>query len=179
MVLDRQGLARVRESFAAAAARRAARIGITGIEIPLAHGYLLNEFLSPRSNSRTTNTEAACRTHALSAGGVWRGARRISTWGLGGRGRDVADTIALATALKARGCDAVHVSSGGISPRQVIPIGPGYKSAAGAERAAATGLTTFAVGQITEPEQAEAIIASGQADAVALARAMLRDSRWV
>lgn len=91
----------------------------------------------------------------------------------------MADTIALATALKARGCDAVHVSSGGISPRQVIPIGPGYKSAAGAERAAATGLTTFAVGQITEPEQAEAIIASGQADAVALARAMLRDSRWV
>ena len=80
--------------------------------------------------------------------------------------------------MKARGCAALHVSSGGVSPRQKIALGPGYQVPMAAEIKAAVGLPTIAVGLITEAEQAEAIVAGGQADAVALARAMLYDPRW-
>jgi 2,4-dienoyl-CoA reductase-like NADH-dependent reductase (Old Yellow Enzyme family) len=93
-------------------------------------------------------------------------------------GWDIDGTIAFAQALKARGCAAIHVSSGGISPSQAIKLGPGYQVDFAAQVKAATGLPTIAVGLITEPEQAETIIASGEADAIALARAMLYDPRW-
>src|SRR6185369_14263523 len=93
-------------------------------------------------------------------------------------GWDIAGTVALSRALKARGCAAAHVSSGGISPQQKIALGPGYQVPFAAQIKEACGLPTVAVGLITDPEQAEAIVSSGQADAVAMARAMLYDPRW-
>jgi 2,4-dienoyl-CoA reductase-like NADH-dependent reductase (Old Yellow Enzyme family) len=95
-----------------------------------------------------------------------------------GSGWDAEGAIAFAQELKARGCAAIHVSSGGVSPQQKIPVGPGYQVHLATLVKQAVGLPTIAVGLITEPEQAEAIVASGQADAVALARAMLYDPRW-
>jgi 2,4-dienoyl-CoA reductase-like NADH-dependent reductase (Old Yellow Enzyme family) len=95
-----------------------------------------------------------------------------------GSGWGVDETIEFGHALKARGCAAIHVSSGGVSPAQKIPVGPGYQVEMARAIKAAVGLPTIAVGLITEPKQAEAIVASGQADAVALARAMLYDPRW-
>jgi hypothetical protein len=93
-------------------------------------------------------------------------------------GWDIADTVVFASALKAQGCAAIHVSSGGISPRQEIKLGPGYQVPFAQRVKAEAGLPTIAVGLITEPEQAEAVVADGKADAVALARAMLYDPRW-
>jgi 2,4-dienoyl-CoA reductase-like NADH-dependent reductase (Old Yellow Enzyme family) len=86
--------------------------------------------------------------------------------------------VAFSRALKARGCAAIHVSSGGLSPAQAIALGPGYQVPFARRIKAEVGLPTIAVGLITEPEQAEAIIAAGDADAIALARAMLYDPRW-
>jgi 2,4-dienoyl-CoA reductase-like NADH-dependent reductase (Old Yellow Enzyme family) len=93
-------------------------------------------------------------------------------------GWDVDGTVALAKALKDRGCAAIHVSSGGVSPLQAVKLGPGYQAPFAQRVKAEVGLPTIAVGLITEPEQAEAIIADGEADAVALARAILYDPRW-
>ena len=93
-------------------------------------------------------------------------------------GWDVESSIAFAQALKAMGCAAIHVSTGGVSPQQKIPLSAGYQVPFAARIKAETGLPTIAVGLITEPAQAEAIIREGQADAVALARAMLYDPRW-
>ena len=81
-------------------------------------------------------------------------------------------------ALKARGCAAIHVSSGGVSPLQKIPLASGYQVPFAQRVKAEVGLPTIAVGLITEPHQAEAIIQRGEADAIALARAMLYDPRW-
>jgi 2,4-dienoyl-CoA reductase-like NADH-dependent reductase (Old Yellow Enzyme family) len=86
--------------------------------------------------------------------------------------------VAFGLALKARGCAALHVSSAGVSPRQQIPLGPGYQVPLAQRLKQACALPTIAVGLITEPEQAEAILAEGQADAVALARGLLYNPRW-
>jgi 2,4-dienoyl-CoA reductase-like NADH-dependent reductase (Old Yellow Enzyme family) len=93
-------------------------------------------------------------------------------------GWDMAQSLVFARQLQARGLSFLHVSSGGVSPLQKIPIGPGYQVAMAAQLRRETGLPTIAVGLITEPEQAEAIVAGGQADLVALARGMLFDPRW-
>ncbi|TMV66256.1 oxidoreductase, partial [Thioclava sp. BHET1] len=93
-------------------------------------------------------------------------------------GWDVEGSIALAKALKAEGLEAIHVSSGGLSPQQKITLGPNYQVGFAREIRAATGLTTIAVGLITEPAQAEKILTEGEADAIGLARAMLYDPRW-
>ena len=93
-------------------------------------------------------------------------------------GWDIEGTVALSKALKARGCAAIHVTTGGVSPAQAIKLGPGYQVPYAQRVKAEVGLPTIAVGLITEPEQAEAIIANGEADAVSLARAMLYDPRW-
>ena len=188
VALDAEGLVRVREQFVAAA-RRAVRLGFEGIELHLAHGYLLHEFLSPLANRRTDayggtrdnrmrfplEVFDAVRAAVPAGTPVWV---RVSAtdWVEGGWG--LPDSIALARELKARGCAAMHVSSGGVSPLQKIALGPGYQVPFAARIRAETGLPTVAVGLITEPEQAERIIAEGQADAVALARAMLYDPRW-
>jgi 2,4-dienoyl-CoA reductase-like NADH-dependent reductase (Old Yellow Enzyme family) len=93
-------------------------------------------------------------------------------------GWDVAQTIEFAKALKKRGVDWIDASSGGVSPLQKIPLGPGYQVPLAQALKEATGLTTMAVGLITEPKQAEEIVATGKADMVALARGMLYDPRW-
>jgi 2,4-dienoyl-CoA reductase-like NADH-dependent reductase (Old Yellow Enzyme family) len=93
-------------------------------------------------------------------------------------GWDIAQTIELARELKKRGVDWIDASSGGVSPQQKIPLGPGYQVPFTQAIKQATGLTTIAVGLITEPKQAEEIVSSGKADMVALARGMLYDPRW-
>jgi 2,4-dienoyl-CoA reductase-like NADH-dependent reductase (Old Yellow Enzyme family) len=93
-------------------------------------------------------------------------------------GWDIDQSVVLAHALHKRGCSFIHVSSGGLSPQQQIPLGPGYQVPLAEKIRQQTGMTTIAVGLITEPEQAETIIAQGQADMVALARGILYDPRW-
>ena len=186
--LDAAGLARVRDAFALAAVR-AARLGIEAIEIHAAHGYLLHQFLSPIANRRTDDYGGslenrmrfplevfdAVRTAFPSDRPVWV---RLSATDWVDGGWDVDSSVAFARALKARGCAAIHVSTGGVSPQQKIPLASGYQVPHAARIKAEVGLPTIAVGLITDPEQAEAVVASGEADAVALARAMLYDPRW-
>jgi 2,4-dienoyl-CoA reductase-like NADH-dependent reductase (Old Yellow Enzyme family) len=187
--LDDAGLARVREAFAAAA-RRASRLGLQGIELHAAHGYLMHQFLSPIANARSDayggslanrmrfplEVFDAVRAAFPAERPVW--VRLSATDWVEGSGWDIGDAMAFAHALKDRGCVAIHVSSGGVSPRQKIALAPGYQVGLAARIKQATGLPTIAVGLITEAQQAEAIVSSGQADAVALARAMLYDPRW-
>jgi 2,4-dienoyl-CoA reductase-like NADH-dependent reductase (Old Yellow Enzyme family) len=186
--LDARGLAQVRDDFAAAA-RRAARLGLDGLEIHAAHGYLLHQFLSPLANQRSDDYGGSLANRMRFPLEVFERVRdafppdkpvwaRISATDWVPGGWDIEGTVALSQALKERGCAAIHVSSGGVSPQQVIQLGPGYQVPYAHQVKAAVGLPTIAVGLITEPEQAEAIIANGEADAVSLARAMLYDPRW-
>ena len=186
--LDAAGLRKVRSDFAATA-RRAARLGFDGVELHAAHGYLLHQFLSPLANQRSDEYGGslanrmrfplevfdAVRAEFPAGRPVWV---RVSATDWVQGGWDIDQTVAFATALRERGCAAIHVSSGGVSPKQVIPVGPGYQVALARQLKSEVGLPTIAVGLITEPEQADAIVAGGDADAVALARAMLYDPRW-
>jgi len=186
--LDAAGLARIKQAFVDAALR-CARLGIDAIEIHAAHGYLLHQFLSPLANLRTDayggslenrlrfplEVFEAVRAAFPASKPVWV---RVSATDWVEGGWDVDQTVAFGLALKARGCAALHVSSGGVSPRQAIPLAPGYQVPLAQRIKAEVGLPTFAVGLITEPAQAEAILAAGHADAVALARAMLYNPRW-
>jgi len=186
--LDRDGLRRVRDEFVAAT-RRAARLGFDGVEVHGAHGYLLHQFLSPIANHREDEYGGslenrmrfplevfdAVRAEFPAHKPVWM---RVSATDWVPGGWDIEGTLALAHALKARGSAAVHVSTGGVSPQQAIKLGPGYQVPYAQRVKAEVGLPTIAVGLITEAEQAESIIANGEADAVSLARAMLYDPRW-
>ena len=186
--LDRAGLRRVREAFAAAA-RRAARIGLEAVQLHAAHGYLLHEFLSPLSNHRTDEYGGSLENRMRFPLEVFEAVREVfppervvsvrvsgTDWVEGGW--DIDQTIELARALEARGCAVVHVSSGGLTPAQRIPVGPSYQVPLARAVKQATSLVVVAVGLITAFEQAEAIIATGDADLIALARAILYDSRW-
>ena len=188
MMLDRAGLDKVRDDFVTAA-KRAARLGIDGIEIHAAHGYLLHQFLSPIANRRTDEYGGSLENRMRFPIEVFEAVRaafpaerpvwaRISATDWVPGGWDIEGTVALSLALKARGCAAIHVTTGGVSPEQAIKLGPGYQVPYAQRVKAEVGLPTIAVGLITEPEQAEAIIANGEADAVSLARAMLYDPRW-
>jgi 2,4-dienoyl-CoA reductase-like NADH-dependent reductase (Old Yellow Enzyme family) len=178
----------VREEFVAAA-RRAARLGLDGIEIHGAHGYLLHQFLSPLANKRSDEYGGSLENRMRFPLEIFEAVRaafpadrpvwmRLSATDWVAGGWDVDGTVALARALKDRGCAAIHVSSGGVSPLQAVKLGPGYQAPFAQRVKAEVGLPTIAVGLITEPEQAEAIVANGEADAVALARAILYDPRW-
>lgn len=171
------------------AAQRADRLGFDLIELHGAHGYLLHQFLSPLSNQRSDQyggslanrmrllleTFSAVRAAfpAPKAVGV-----RISASDWVAGGWDEQQSVELASALKALGCDYIHISSGGLSPQQQIPLGPNYQVPFAATIKHKVGMPTIAVGLITEPEQAEAIVATGQADMVALARGILYNPRW-
>ena len=188
VALDRAGLDRVRDDFVEAT-RRAARLGLDGIEIHGAHGYLLHQFLSPLANKRDDEYGGsldnrmrfpievfdAVRAAFPADKPVWM---RISATDWVPHGWDIDGTIALSHALKTRGCAAIHVTTGGVSPLQSIKLAPNYQVPYAQRVRAEVGLPTLAVGLITEAEQAEAIIANGEADAVSLARAMLYDPRW-
>ena len=186
--LDRAGLARVRDAFAGAA-RRAARIGIDAVQLHGAHGYLLHEFLSPLSNHRDDEYGGSLENRMRFPLEVFDAVRaafpadrsvsvRVSGTDWAEGGWDAQQTVAFAQALEARGCAAIHVSSGGLTPEQKIPVGPGYQVPLARAVKQATSMPVVAVGLITDYDHAEAIIASGDADMIALARGILYDPRW-
>ena len=188
VALDSDGLARVRKGFADAA-QRAARLGIDLIEIHAAHGYLLHEFLSPLSNRRDDEYGGSLENRLRFPLEVFDAVRaafpskrpvsvRVSATDWAEGGWDVEGTIAFAKALEARGCAAIHVSSGALTPKQKIPVGPSYQVPLARAVKQAVGIPVIAVGLITEFDQAEAIVSTGDADAIALARAILYDPRW-
>jgi NADPH2 dehydrogenase len=188
LALDAPGLARIRDAFVAAA-KRAERLGIDAIELHCAHGYLLHQFLSPISNQRTDQYGGSLQNRLRYPLEVFDAVRaafpadkpigvKVSSTDWVDGGWDLAQTIELAKELKKRGVDWVDASSGGVSPLQKIPLGPGYQVPFAQAIRQAAGVTTMAVGLITEARQAEDIVASGKADMVTLARGMLYDPRW-
>ena len=188
VALDRAGLDKVRDDFVVAA-RRAARLGLDGIELHGAHGYLLHQFLSPIANKRKDAYGGSLENRMRFPLEVFDSVRaafpaerpvwmRISATDWVPGGWDIEGTVALSAALKDRGCAAIHVTTGGVSPEQAIKLGPGYQVPYAQRVKAEVGLPTIAVGLITEPLQAECIIANGEADAISIARAMLYDPRW-
>jgi 2,4-dienoyl-CoA reductase-like NADH-dependent reductase (Old Yellow Enzyme family) len=187
--LDEKGLARVSAAFCQAA-ERAVRLGFEAIELHMAHGYLLHSFVSPLSNQRRDGyggtlqnrmrypIEVTRAVRARVPRTVALGARITGTdWADGGLTAD--DAATFAAELKAAGLDFVCVSGGGAVPHVKVAVGPGYQVPMAAKVKAGAKITTRAVGMILEPEQADNIVASGQADFVALARALLDDPRWV
>lgn len=188
LALDADGLARVRDGFVDAA-RRAHALGLDGIELHGAHGYLLHQFLSPLSNRRTDEYGGSLENRMRFPLEVFQAVRaavpagmavgmRISASDWVDGGWDLEQSVVFARELEQLGGHFMHVSSGGLSPAQKIPVGPGYQIEFAARIKRETGMPTIGVGLITEAEQAERIVAGGQADMVALARAMLYDPRW-
>ena len=188
MPLDEDAMERILNAFVNAA-RRAARLGIDAIQIHGAHGYLLHQFLSPLTNKRRDEYGGSLENRMRFPLEVFSAVREVfpaerpvtfrvsaTDWAPGGW--NIEETVALARQLEMRGCAAIHVSSGGLVPHQKIPIGPNYQVPFARTVKASVHIPVVAVGLITEPEQAEAIIATGEADMVAIARAILYDPRW-
>ena len=186
--LDREGLARIRGAFADSA-RRAARLGIDAVQLHGAHGYLLHQFLSPLSNVRTDEYGGSIEKRMRFPLEVFDAVPeafpadrpvtvRVSATDWAPHGWDIDQTLVFARALESHGCSAIHVSSGGLTPAQKIPVGPSYQVPFARAVKQATGTPVVAVGLITEFEQAEAIIGTGDAHMIALARAILYDPRW-
>ena len=176
------------ESFAEAA-DRAVKVGFDVVEIHAAHGYLLHQFLSPLTNKRTDEyggslegrmrflLEVAQKVRATIPIGMPLFVRISATdWVEGGW--DIDEAVTLCAELKKIGVDLIDVSSGGLVSNAVIPVGPGYQVRFAQEIREKTGIATSAVGVITDAHQADEIVASGKADAVMLAREMLRNPRW-
>jgi 2,4-dienoyl-CoA reductase-like NADH-dependent reductase (Old Yellow Enzyme family) len=186
--LDEYGITEGVEAFTAAA-RRAIQAGFRVIEIHSAHGYLLHSFLSPLSNQRTDSYGGSLENRIRMLVQVATALRRTlpddmplftrisaTDWVEGAW--DLDQSVALARALKSVGVDLVDASSGGIVPGAVVPVAPGYQVSFAAAIRERADIPTAAVGLITEPAQADAIITSGQADLVFLAREMLREPYW-
>jgi 2,4-dienoyl-CoA reductase-like NADH-dependent reductase (Old Yellow Enzyme family) len=181
---------RIVEDFASAA-KRALRAGFEVVEIHGAHGYLIGQFLSPHSNRRTDEYGGAFENRIRfplevvdAVRAVWPDDRpvffRISAtdWLPEGNGWTVDDTVRFAKELLAHGVDLLDISSGGNAADARILSGPGYQVAFAARVRAETDLPVAAVGEITDPYQAETILTSGQADAVLLGRELLRNPNW-
>jgi len=186
--LDKNGIDAVIEAFRQAA-RRALEAGFDFVEIHAAHGYLLHQFLSPLSNQRTDGYGGnfANRTRLVlevvdTVRAVWPAHLplliRISAtdWAEGGWNAD--ESVELAKLFKAHGVDLVDVSSGGLVPFAQIPAGPGFQVPFAARVRREAGIPSAAVGLITDPGQANAIVAQGEADLVLLGRETLRDPYW-
>ncbi|MEG2048864.1 MAG: NADH:flavin oxidoreductase/NADH oxidase [Comamonas sp.] len=186
-----QDIADITQAFVDAALR-AQQLGIHAIEIHAAHGYLLHQFLSPLSNQRADGYGGSLENRMRLTLEVFEAVRaavdesmavgvRISAtdW-MEPAGWDLPQSQQLAAELAARGCDFLHVSSAALHPEQKIPVGPGYQvPLAEALKDSLEGrMPVIAVGLITDASQAEAIVHTGQADAVGLARAMLYNPRW-
>jgi 2,4-dienoyl-CoA reductase-like NADH-dependent reductase (Old Yellow Enzyme family) len=169
--------------------RRAAEIGVDLIELHFAHGYIVNQFLSPLINTRTDGYGGSrenrmrfgleifelCR-RAFPAGRPMGVRISVTDWVEGGW--DIEDSIAFAKELKARGCDYICTTSGGVSLKQRIDAKPGYQVPLAQAVRHGAGIPTMAVGQITEPRQAEAILAEGKADMIAIGRRLMFNPRW-
>lgn len=188
IALDRPSIKTAILQFAEAA-KRADRIGFDMIEIYGAHGYLIHNFLSPLANQRTDEYGGALQNRMRFAVEVFEAIRKIwperkplgmrisaTDWAEGGWTLD--DSVALAIELKKRGCDYITASSGGSVPEQQLKVGPGYQVPFAERIRRESGIATMAVGLITEPRQANDVIAAGQADLVALGRGMLFNPRW-
>jgi len=186
--LSIDGIQNIVNAFAAAA-RRACEAGFRVIEIHAAHGYLIHEFLSPLSNQRTDayggsfeNRTRLLREVVAAVRGVWPEQAPLfvrisaSDWIVGGW--DIQQSVELARQLKELGVDLIDCSSGGNVPRAEIPVGPGYQTPFAEQIRREANILTGAVGMITSPTQAEDILATGQADAVIIAREFLRDPYW-
>ncbi len=186
--LSESEIGEVVEEFVAAA-RRADAAGFDVIELHMAHGYLLHEFLSPLSNLRDDRYGGPLENRMRAPLEVVRGVRaawpeekslfvRISATDWVEGGWDLDQSIAFARELAREGVDVVDCSSGGLSTEQEIDVGPGYQVPFAAAIRREAGLATGAVGLITEPAQAEEIVAGGSADLVILARQLLREPYW-
>jgi len=186
--LDEAGIRAVVEAFGQAA-RRANDAGFDFVEIHAAHGYLLHEFLSPLANRRTDNYGGSFANRARLTLEVVDAVRRewpeqlplfvrisATDWAEGGWNPD--ESVELARLLREHGVDLVDASSGGLVADAKIPVASGFQVGFAARIRHEANISTAAVGLITEPEQANAIIANGEADLILLARAMLRDPYW-
>jgi 2,4-dienoyl-CoA reductase-like NADH-dependent reductase (Old Yellow Enzyme family) len=188
LALTRDDLAGLCRAFADSA-ERAARLGIDAVQIHSAHGYLLHQFLSPLANRRDDEYGGSLENRLRFPLEVFRAVRgafpagqpvtvRVSGTDWVSGGWDIEQTVAYAQALETEGCSGIHVSSGGLDPRQAIPVGPSYQVPLARAVKQAVAMPVTAVGLITDFEQAEAIVGTGDADLVALARGMLYDPRW-
>lgn len=183
--LSEQEIQAVVDAFEAAA-RRSLQAGFKVVEIHAAHGYLLHEFYSPLSNHRTDSYGGSFDNRIRLLLEVTARVRRVwpeelpllvrisaTDWTEGGWTGE--DSVALALQLKELGVDLIDCSTGGNVPRASIPVGPGYQVPFAAQLKQKAGIPTGAVGMITEAEQAEEILANGEADVILLARELLRD----
>ncbi len=185
-----EDLAGIKKAFVDAA-RRAVRLGLDAIELHAAHGYLLHQFLSPISNQRSDEyggilenrmrfpLEVFQDVRAAIPDGMALGIRVSATdWVDSVPSWTLDQTVEFALRVKQLGADWIDVSSGGVSPEQQIPVGPGYQVPLAETLKREVGLPTIAVGLITSAQQAQDIITQGKADMVALGRAALYDPRW-
>ena len=181
-------IARVRAEFVMAA-KRALAVGYEWVELHAAHGYLAHQFLSPLSNRRSDRYGGSFEnrirflletTRAVRA--VWPDALPLTVrlsctdWAEGGW--TIEESVELSLRLKAEGVDLIDCSSGGGVADAQIPVGPGYQVPFAERIRREAGIATAAVGMITQPAQADEIVAQGRADMVLLARAMLNDPHW-
>ena len=168
---------------------RARRLGFDAIELHMAHGYLLHQFLSPIANQREDEYGGSLENRMRLPLAVLAAVRDVAgpdiavgvrlsgtDWVEGGW--DIEQSAQLCKHLEAAGCAFLDISSGGISPAQKIPLGPGYQVHLAQRIKSEVAIPVITVGLITDPHQAEQIIAERQADMVALARGMLNDPRW-
>lgn len=186
--LNSADLAMIEDQFRTAA-RRAFTAGFKVVELHMAHGYLLHEFLSPLANRRQNEFGGSLENRLSFPLRIARAVReewpenlplfaRIPSTDWAAGGWDMEQSLCLARGLKDSGVDLIDCSSGFVVPGEAIPFGPGFQVPFAARIRAEAGIATGAVGYITDPAQAEQIVAAGQADAVFLARQMLRDPYW-
>jgi 2,4-dienoyl-CoA reductase-like NADH-dependent reductase (Old Yellow Enzyme family) len=188
VALDPAGIQNITRAFARAT-ERALEAGFDLIELHAAHGYLLHEFLSPLSNRRSDQygggfenrirllVEVVDAVNAVLPAEVPLLVRISATdWAPGGW--DIDQSVALAKVLKQHKVDFIDVSSGGMAAAAVMPVGPGYQTPFAERIRREAEIPTGAVGMITAAAQAEHILRTGQADAVLLARELLREPYW-
>jgi 2,4-dienoyl-CoA reductase-like NADH-dependent reductase (Old Yellow Enzyme family) len=170
-------------------ARRADRIGFDVIELHGGHGYLLHQFMSPLSNRRSDEYGGSTQNRIRFPLEVFSAVRavfpadkpigmRVSATDWVDGGWTPEETVALARELKALGCDYLDVSTGGLDPRQRIPLAPNYQVPFGEKVRTETGIRTMSVGLIANPRDAEDIVASGKADFICIGRGAMYDPRW-
>jgi 2,4-dienoyl-CoA reductase-like NADH-dependent reductase (Old Yellow Enzyme family) len=188
--MDRDDMDHVRDAFVQAT-ERAVRLGVDVIEIHMAHGYLLNQFLTPISNHRDDEYGGSLENRMRFPLEVFSAVRnawpddkplgvRISATDYDEPGWTIEESVVLSTELKKRGCDFVDCSSGGNSASRppVANLGQGYQVPLAAQVKAEAGIPTMAVGMIRDPQYAEEVVTSGKADLIAIARGFLYEPGW-
>ena len=181
-----QDIADVTQAFVVAA-QRAQSMGIEAVELHAAHGYLLHQFMSPLANHRDDAYGGSFEGRIRIVMEVFQAVRAVYTGVLGVRisacdwvegGWTVEETTRLSALLKAQDCNFVHISSAGVSPLQKIDVAPGFQLPFARAVKVATGLPTIGVGLVTDPQCAEDALVRGDADLIAIARAVLFNPRW-